>query len=695
MFTVVIAEQEHINNIEKYDLFLKPFADKQHTKFLRWNREGTSFRECVPGLEDTIVHHKDWRAIVLCGQDAEGRKNPFDHAACELPEKPEGVDYGSEEGYEQLKAYYLQVRKIKFAAYEQAAAHPLTRLMTYLCEAPLATGGFNYELDEKAERAEEEMLRSMGFEGEDYQRQKRRLDARQLEQQEYLAEARKKEALRREIAGDEMYDIIRPRQVLCIALRAKNTQAYELKEQWRPHVNHQYNRFYDWNLYFDKMRYLVVDTLPKENRHYEMDYLRFLSTVLLLANNDLPPDGLRPNLVYSLHCHYNDQALEKLLQEYDAKLELTDEMLERSAAEQKLLTRDKLSDSEAERIFRTNVNVPVNINTDFDRSELYANGGRIGLATDCPEDEYSRWEHTVDDAKYTLGRFLKQPRRALQRAVGTLHSMSEMPADECGRLDSFQIEDIAEHIYDEELAMIATPTQSIYDVERYYGEMDAANAEVEKKIKKRMTKKCTVALGLTVLAVYAVGFLPMLLASFRDGNAGSALTITLISLLLLAGTAVVCLFCLRWALVRLIRDFNRTMRGIEGDIDTSMTQFSRYLSCACGVMRGYSVLAHCSEADRPAQKAIRLVRKHQQDIRRRRAQIRETFGGLLQAGKNPELKTQQPYAYDFAKMKDYDYPMPYREELKRRVEFIQNGNMIEVPVSFIDRVEVRLEELYD
>ena len=172
MFTVVIAEQEHINNIEKYDLFLKPFADKQHTRILRWNREGKTFRECIPGLEDTIVHHKEWRAVVLCGKDALSQKNPFDFIECPLPEKPEGTDEGSEEGYEALAAYYHQVRQIKFAAYERAIERPLTRLATYLCEQPLATGGFNHE---EFERISDEKLESQGYEGEDYERQMRKL----------------------------------------------------------------------------------------------------------------------------------------------------------------------------------------------------------------------------------------------------------------------------------------------------------------------------------------------------------------------------------------------------------------------------------------------------------------------------------------------------------------------------------------
>lgn len=693
MFTVVIAEQEHINNIEKYDLFLKPFADKQHTKILRWNREGRSFRECIPGLEDVVVHHKEWRAVVLCGQESIGQKNPFDIVACDLPKKPENADDGTEEGYELLVEYYRQVRETKFAAYEQAIKRPLTRLMTYLCEPPLATGGFNHEL---SRMTGEEMLRRQGFEDEDYQRQKRKLDARQLEYQEYVEEAKKKEKLRKALVGSELCDIIHPRQVICIALRTKDVQEHDLKEQWKPHVNHQYNRFYDWNLYFDKMRYLVFDILPRENKRYEVDYLRFLSSVMLFANNELPPDGLRPNLVYSLNCHHDDQALEKLLLEYDAKLTLTDEMLERSAAEQAMVAGGKLSDSEVERIFCADVNVPVSTNADFDRSGLYASSNGIGLSSDCPGSEYTKWEHEFAEAKYTLGRFLKQPRRALQKSVDTLHGMSLMPADECARLDDFQVEEIAEHVYDEELAMIDTPTRSVYDVDRYYKRMDDVNAEVENQLEKRMTRKRTVALGLTTLLVYLTGFVPMLAGNIRSGNTGLAMALAALSLLLLATVAMICLCCLRWELVRLIRKFNLVMREIESDIDAAMTQFSRYLSHACGVMRGYSVLSNCREADKPGQRAVRLIRKHQQDIRRQRAAIRETFGGVvLQWGRNPELATQQPYGFDFTKMKDYVYPMPYREALKRKVEFIQSGNMIEAPVNFIDRIEVRLEELYD
>lgn len=692
MFTVVIAEQKHINSIEKYKLFLKPFADQQHMKIIRWNREGQTFWDCVPELEATIVHHKEWRAVVVCGQDALSQKNPFDFVECKLPPKPE---YEGKDGadYENLREYYRTVREIKFKAYEEAVKHPLTRLMTYLCEQPLATGGLNHDL---VERTETEKLLQQDFEGEDFTAQEKKIKARQLEYEEYIAEAEKKEKLRKGILGNDLCDIVYPCQVLCIALRTKSVQAHDLKEQWKPHVNHQYNRFYDWNLYFDKMRYLAFDILPKENKRYEVDYIRFLSAVLLLAGNELPPDGLRPNMVYTLLCHHNDKALEEILLEYDAKLTLTDELLERSISERQQAVEDKLSDSEAERLFCANVTVAVNTNPDFDRAELYATSDGIGLAFDCPDNEFGKWAHEYDDAKYALARFLKQPRRALQKSVDALRNLSVMETDQCKRLDGFQMEDIAEHISDEELAMIETPTRSIYDVERYYRQMDEVNQKVEAKLDKRMTKKRTLILGLSAATVFLLGFLPMLFGNIQSGDISAALALTLLSLAIFSAAAVICLLCLRWGLVKLIREFNRTMKDIENDIDAAMTQFSCYLSHVCNVMRGHSVLNYCAVADEPNLRAVRLIRKHQQDIRRQKAEIREVFSGVMpQFGKNPKLATQEPYNFDFTKMKDYVYPMPYREGLKCKVDFIQSGNMIETPVGFIDKIEVRLEELYD
>lgn len=693
MFTVVIAEQEHINNIEKYSLFLKPFADRQHTVIQKWNREGRSFRECVPGLEETIEHHREWRAIVLCGQDAISQKNPFDFVSCSLPEKPEGLDEGSEEGYQRLAQYYDECRERKFAAYEQAMERPLTRLVTYLCEPPISGGGFNHEL---LEQTGDELFRQQGYEGEDYERQMRKLRAEQLEYQEYLAEAARKEQLRTAIVGSELCDIIRPQQVLCIALRTKDVQAHDLREQWKPHVNHQYNRFFDWNMYFDKMRYLVFDILPKENRRYELDYIRFLSALLLLANNELPPDGVRSNLVYTVDCQHDDRALERLLLEYDAKLTLTDEMLERSITERRLATREKLSDGEVERLYCSGVTVSVTPGDEFDRSQLYVSSEGIGLSGDCPGGEDSKWAHDYETAKYALTRFLKQPRRALQKAVSTMHTMSAVATDDCARLDSFQREDIAEHVFDEELAMVDVPTRSIHDTEDYFRRMEEVNRQMERKLEERMTRKRTVVLGMLALGTFLIGFAPMLLGNLRGGDGAEAAGLIALSLLLLAAAAVVCLFCLRREVTKLFKRFNLTMCDIENDIDDAMTKYSAYLSRACGVMRGNCVLNHLGEANEPEQRTIRLYRKHQQDIRRQRAELRETFGGVMpQRGRNAALADQEPYAFDFTKAKDYVYPMPYREELKRRIVFIQSGNMIEAPVNFIDRIEVRLEELYD
>ena len=75
-------------------------------------------------------------------------------------------------------------------------------------------------------------------------------------------------------------------------------------------MEQQYRRFPDWNLYFDKMRYLVFD-LPPENYQeaYPFDYLRLLSSLMLLAGQEIPGGCLRPGRLYRLECENDDAAL--------------------------------------------------------------------------------------------------------------------------------------------------------------------------------------------------------------------------------------------------------------------------------------------------------------------------------------------------------------------------------------------------
>ena len=90
--------------------------------------------------------------------------------------------------------------------------------------------------------------------------------------------------------------------MICVARRTYTQRSEEIHSAWGEHVEQQYRRFPDWNLYFDKMRYLVFDLPPENYQSYPFDYLRLLSSLMLLAGQEIPGGCLRPGRLYRLEC---------------------------------------------------------------------------------------------------------------------------------------------------------------------------------------------------------------------------------------------------------------------------------------------------------------------------------------------------------------------------------------------------------
>lgn len=134
MFTVIIAEKEHIDRIREYDIFLSPFADHRHIALCRWYPEKDTLAEAVPELRETVAREKTWRALILTTGEGLPYRNPFDLVPFEPPQK---------EWEEPLEEYLPRLRQVKLAAFDAAAEKPLTKLVTHLCRQPLVQAGRN------------------------------------------------------------------------------------------------------------------------------------------------------------------------------------------------------------------------------------------------------------------------------------------------------------------------------------------------------------------------------------------------------------------------------------------------------------------------------------------------------------------------------------------------------------------------
>ena len=331
----------------------------------------------------------------------------------------------------------------------------------------------------------------------------------------------------------------------------------------------------------------------------------------------------------------------------------------------------------------------------FNKDSLFVTDMNIGLSGDCPQKEAGKWDTLYKGTRKALIRFFKMPQRALRKATVDFHRMNKADLSDAGRLNEYQLEDVAEHTAEEELKMVDTHTCNTYDIDRYNKKLDAQNKRVHSVIEKRMTRKWTITLGVLALACYLIGFLPLFLSNIRaERGILFALFFFLAGAGVMALTAFVALFFLKKPLRASISWYNGIMGSITREVEGSLGNYSKYLSHACNVMRGNSVLNFRKEVEHPDLAIIRILRKHEMDVMCVREEMQDIFALFLSPGE-AAVDIADSYPYDFTRPVDFRYPVPFEQVQTSRIEFLQKGNMVEIPVDFVKCMRIRREDLHD
>ena len=214
--------------------------------------------------------------------------------------------------------------------------------------------------------------------------------------------------------------------------------------------------------------------------------------------------------------------------------------------------------------------------------------------------------------------------------------------------------------------------------------------EIDLKKESEQLKK-TLLTALIALGGFIFGFIPLL---FTHTNNLPTFTVSLIltgiAVGLLAVIAFVFLLVVRKKLVNRLKHYNYVMSGILKGINSGMRAFSKYLSHACNVMRSFSVLTY-AEKCRISQQTI--IAKHVYDVSKKVDEFSELFYGYIDLS-NVRAGEIEPFDHDYTVLADYEYEIPY-ELCETKVEFMQIGNVIEVPIDYVKSVTLTREELYD
>jgi len=680
MFTVIICDEHIINDCHnKYYIYLKPFLDNEEFAFCKWDTSGNTLNEAVPELKEIIGNKNEWRAIIVNDSstwnfEAVNKRNPFNYV--------DSINNKSNfETGEQIRAF----RENEDVMLEKAFTNPLMKLSVWLCGSPIEsmpnicyTG---YEdvieniLDEKVYREKADELNITAQEIE--------LDRIRLKRYEKLSHTFGSDA--------ELFNP--PQKVLALAERTKDVRREIAESAWIKHMEHDYSQFYIENLYSEKLRYLICDVSYLKGKHNEAQYFNFLTVMLLLAVNESPSGVLRANRVYSLNVKIDSECVRELCNQYNSKLNAT--LSEISNESRRLMEKQNkpVDRDTAEFYFETGVTVPVNIESFFDEDNLMAKHNEIGLAKDCPGDEFAYWNDQYSTIEKMFVKYLREPRRAVKVAVkDKFPTMNKNEDERAARLSEFQKENVLDILNEEEQNMISTKTTHLYNTAEYKQQMEEADKVIRRGISQRMTKKKTIKVALIAALAYFFGFIPLFIGNLNNTSSflfSLGMTGITIALFLLVGLCT--LFVFKNRLVNRFKHFNYVMSGILDEIQGSLNTFSVYLSSACNVMREFSVL---ESTENTYEKKQNILKNHRRIILEKVKEVNELFANYIDNDTLDTKRMVQPYDFDFTIMKDYQYEMPY-SEIEKSIVFMQEGNEIAVPVDYLEAVIAEREELYD
>ena len=696
MFTVLIAEKEHIDAIQQGNkLFFEPFLENKELAFCYWNPAGQNLEDSVPGLMDAVGRHRNWRAVVISSGAGESQKkrNPFDVVDCsaiaslEAPRSQPEPDEDWDLWEAEWKAYYEALSGEKEKLFRNALELPLQKLATWLCFRPE-----DYILNDVQEKQDIEDW-AMKKIGRDSIKPSVRLE--QLEREQYKRELRMKETLRREFLGQECLNIAYPSEMHCISTRTTENDFFDPDAYWNIRNENAYSAFADRNMYFDKMRFMVFDLLAREHRNFRTDYIRFLATVLIFISNPLPVSAMQTRRLYCLETETDDTPLCRLVTSYDKKLAATAEVIESEMDKIRSEIPGEMSDKAALAMFCTSKDIPVQLDASCDPDKVLVDND-YGLFFDYPEDEFHKWNRDHRTSKEALAYIAKQQARAVRKSISHANLSGEISDENISRLTSFQIDDVREFTNTAEDELVAAIPRDLSDISGYTDRMNQESEKVRKTIGTRMTGKTTMILASVCLGLYLICFLPFIFANFNTLKGVTNAVVLCVAMLgILALIMFITLLFLRHSVKKAVKAYNGTVESIMNEVQAALKQHSRYLTAFANVRRGHMICTYTQKNLDEYTRSLRIRKKHQEDIRKQRAYLAEDYSDYFADNTFCDETMSRPFEYDFSQKAEYVYPAPFLAGDGRQIEFISSGNFVSVPSSYVKRILVRMEGIYE
>lgn len=671
MHTVIILSKHSSNLLKDYRFLFKPFVDNETISFCDWNESGTDLTASVPDLYKLIRGKLRWRAVIVDTEPAFGVKNG------PVPDEKNPFDYPEE---------------MKDTEVPQASSIPIIRLTHMLCGYPSAPvknfeDGYEYtdDITGKVKRVRASELSREEFYNLSVQYKDR---LRRI----YMEEQVPPEVQEAQKALEEKYSFkdVRPQEVYLVRTRRHMDDEDHIYASWKSPIEMESSDFCRRNNYPGICRFLCSSITNPENSRYVKELMEFWLSVLTLSVNAIPASSLQAYKLYRLGVEISEEEMSRLLNEHLNKMEAA-----YAFVNERLRMRPEYSFGEEEKLVEKQ-HIPVTFEGTVG-TDLYVDTRHVGLSRDCPDDEMVYWNGQIREKNESLEKFLKAPRRAVDKASQYAKRKADSFLDHEYELDQFQIADLEDEINVLELQVLTSDTHSLIDEKKIKEELNKADKRVRKDIDARMRKKTVIGMGLVFLLIYMIGYFPYIFNSLRTGGWEflASLGLTAAATVLISSGGLIALFLLRRKLVRSMGQFNTLMRELVKTVNASAKKFEQFFSVLCTFMKAQSIYAGSTKKSSKVSSRVMKLRTHRQALSmsmERDEQIAAAFGIKRAA----DFEKNVTRFFDEDRL-PRDNRLYYYEVDHNNTEIPLNtaGDMVRAPYRFIAGLTIRREDIYE
>lgn len=669
MFTVLILNKRSADLMRDYRFLFKPFVDEGLIGICDWNESGTDVKTSVPDLYNIIKGKKEWRAVVLNTDSVYGYQN------CERPDKYNPFDYEDTE------------------TLPHESKIPLIRLTHII-------GGYNASPTKEFEKGFEYFDPELGV--------KKKVRESELTEEEYFALNQKYDKLipiyvEKKVSDDvkDMQSALskkyafadaRPTEINLIATRGKteNNEKAIITESWKNHLEISSSSFWERNKYPNNARFMFFEITNAENTMYCKELTEFWLTVLTIVTNRIPASTLQAYRLYRVGVDISKENMTYLLNEHINKLYAAYSFINDSLKRKPELSFDENEEPVTRQI------VPVILDKN-ERAELYIDNSKVGLSRDCPVDEVSAWSARVAESKENLEKYLKMPKRSVDKSAAFLRAKTDSFTGDYYELDKFQLEDIKEIMDELEWRIVLSDKNDAMNKKRIYAALEESDKEVRREISTRMRRNTALISGALMLLLCFCGYLPYLIFSGLCGMQflGKALLLTGGVILVSSAGGLIALFVQRHKLKKKMKAYNSGMLALTMHVRSGISRFETYFGDICTYMKAKSIIDGTELKNDNAASTQVLLNAHKAALRSAISRASEWFGAfeLEHTHEIYDHVSQFFNAGELPKENGVYFFVPNHEEEDLPVN--NTGDRITSPYKFLERLNVIREDIFD